>query len=123
VLVQCLLHVTDMDVELAHLLSEGDPTRWGTQPGQWICSISIGSTIGHGWLIAICASPSWATCTLLVYGLIPTGGTSGCNPRHVSDSGPRAIRRCGRLRPWLWWRLEFQTRDNAFRRHCIEPVE
>jgi hypothetical protein len=27
VLVQCLLHVTDMDVELAHLLSEGDPTR------------------------------------------------------------------------------------------------
>jgi hypothetical protein len=27
VLVHCLLNIADMDVELAHLLCEGDPTR------------------------------------------------------------------------------------------------
>jgi hypothetical protein len=47
VLVHGLLHVGDSDVELAHLLIEGSPTRWRIQPGWWRHCISIGSEQGR----------------------------------------------------------------------------
>jgi hypothetical protein len=105
VLVHRLLHVNDSDVELAHLLSEGNPTRWWAHPGRQRCHISIGST-RHGPLATVCTSPSRATRTLLVHGLIPAESISGSNPRHVLGRGPYTGRRCGRLKLWLKRQLQ-----------------
>jgi hypothetical protein len=87
--------------------------RRRVQPGQCRSRISVGSSSRHGPLATICTSPSRATRTLLVHGLIPTMGLSRCNPKHVLSRGPHARLRCGRLRMWLrrrlrrwlWWRL------------------
>jgi hypothetical protein len=92
-----LLHVTDLDVELIHLLSGGSPMRRWAQPGRWRRHVSVGSTGRHSPLATACTSPSRATRTLLVLGLIPTMSISGSNPRHVLGSGPCTGRRCGRL--------------------------
>jgi hypothetical protein len=113
VLVHCLLHVADSDVELAHLLSEGSPTRWRAQSGRQRCRIFVGCTSRDGPLTTTRASPNQATRTLLVHGLVPTGSILGSCPRHVLSRGPCARWRCGRLRlwlrrrlqRWLWWRL------------------
>jgi hypothetical protein len=113
VLVYDVLHVADLDVELAHLLSEGGPTRWQVQSGRRRCRISVGSTSRDDPLATAYARPSWATRTLLVHRLVPTGSLLGSNPKHVLSRGPCAIWRCGRLRLWLrrqlrrqlWWRL------------------
>jgi hypothetical protein len=82
VLVHSLLHIADSDVELAHLLSEGNPTRWRLQLGRRRCYISVGSTGRHSPFATACTSSSRATCTLLVHGLIPTESIYGSNPRH-----------------------------------------
>jgi hypothetical protein len=99
--------------ELTHLLSEGNPMRWRVQPRRQRCRISVGSNSRHGPLTTTYTSPSQATFTLLVHGLIATRSISGCNPRHVLGRGPCARQRCGRLRlwlrrrlrRWLWWQV------------------
>jgi hypothetical protein len=106
VLVHNLLYIANLDVELSHLLSEGNPTKRRVQLGRRRHRISVGSTSRHFPLATTCASPSRATRTLLVHGLIPTGSISKCKPRPALGRGPCARRRCGRLRLWLRRRLQ-----------------
>jgi hypothetical protein len=77
VLVHGLLHVTDSDVELTHLLSEGSPTRWRAQPKRWRRRVLVGSTGSHCPLTTAYISPSRATRILLVHGLIQPGAYPG----------------------------------------------
>jgi hypothetical protein len=64
VLVHGLLHVANSDVKLAHLLSEGGPSRQWVQPGRRRCRDSVGSTgrDGHSPLPALAQAELLAPC-------------------------------------------------------------